>query len=169
MRRPRTPTRPRALVEAAASPEPNRVRGSRTGARSRRRVSFENRKDGEHFSSAKSAFERGVVVFGRPRQLMELRKRLGHREDVACVFEPAKPSEVLQARRRLTETIATFSLEKARASARRGEARAETGLGAASRIADRGSSISNLESRPRVGVSSENLDSTHDGRTLCAA
>ena len=62
-----------ALVEAAASPEPNRIRGSRTESRSRRRVSFENRKDGEHFSSAKSAFERGVVVFGRPRQLMELR------------------------------------------------------------------------------------------------
>ena len=108
------------------------------------------------------AFERGVVVFGRPRQLMELRKRLGHREDVACVFEPAKPSEVLQATRRLTETIATFSLEKARGSEARGS-EAETGLGAASRIADRGSSISNLESRPRVGVSSENLDSTHDG------
>ena len=51
------------------------------------------------------AFERGVVVFGRPRQLMELRKRLGHREDVACVFEPAKPSEVLRATRRLTETL----------------------------------------------------------------
>ena len=151
-----------ALVEAAASPEPNRIRGSRTESRSRRRVSFENRKDGEHFSSAKSAFERGVVVFGRPRQLMELRKRLGHREDVACVFEPAKPSEVLQATRRLTETIATFSLEKARGSEARGS-EAETGLGAASRIADRGSSISNLESRPRVGVSSENLDSTHDG------
>ena len=135
-----------ALVEAAASPEPNRIRGSRTESRSRRRVSFENRKDGEHFSSAKSAFERGVVVFGRPRQLMELRKRLGHREDVACVFEPAKPSEVLQATRRLTETIATFSLEKARGSEAR---RRVSGRNAGeSRIAAprcRTSTISNLE------------------------
>ena len=142
-----------ALVEAAASPEPNRVLGSGTESRSRRRVSFEN--DGENVSSAKSrvSFERGVVVFGRPRQLMELRKRLGHREDVACVFEPAKPSEVLQAMRRLTETIATFRLEKARGS------EAETRLGAErGRIADRGSSMSNLDNlEPRVGVSSENL------------
>jgi CheY-like chemotaxis protein len=84
---------------------------------------------------------------------MELRKRLGHREDVACVFEPAKPSEVLQATRRLTETIATFRLEKARGS------EAETRLGAErGRIADRGSSMSNLDNlKPRVGVSSENL------------
>jgi CheY-like chemotaxis protein len=74
-------------------------------------VSFENRDHSSHGgfekppSKERRSLERGVVVFGRPRQLMELRKRLGDREDVACVFEPAKPSEVLRATRRLTETL----------------------------------------------------------------
>jgi signal transduction histidine kinase/CheY-like chemotaxis protein len=75
-------------------------------------VSFEDRDSPSHGGfekpperKEKRSLERGVVVFGRPRQLMELRKRLGDREDVACVFEPAKPSEVLRATRRLTETL----------------------------------------------------------------
>jgi CheY-like chemotaxis protein len=78
---------------------------------------------------------------------MELRKRLGHREDVACVFEPAKPSEVLRATRRLTETLLT---EKARGSEARGSE--SRGSEAASRIA-------NLEGAPRVSSENENLDS----------
>ena len=132
-----------ALVEAAASPSsPNRA-GSESQC-ARRRVSFEN---DDANMSAKSAFERGVVVFGRPKQLMELRKRLGHREDVACVFEPAKPSEVLRATRRLTETLLT---EKARGSEARGSE--SRGSEAASRIA-------NLEGAPRVSSENENLDS----------
>ena len=137
-----------ALVEAAASPSsPNRA-GSES--RRARRVSFE--KDDAN-ASAKSAFERGVVVFGRPKQLMELRKRLGHREDVACVFEPAKPSEVLRATRRLTETL----LEKARGSEARGS-ESETRLGAAV-SKERQSRIASLESPVSPRVSSENLDS----------
>ena len=84
------------LVEATASGD---ARASKARA-----VSFEST-DGDSNENEKRSFERGVVVFGRPRQLMELRKRLGDREDVACVFEPAKPSEVLRATRRLTETL----------------------------------------------------------------
>ena len=136
-----------ALVEAVASPS--------------RRVSFEN---DDANASAKNvrAFERGVVVFGRPKQLMELRKRLGHREDVACVFEPAKPSEVLRATRRLTETL----LEKARGSEARGsESRgseeAETRLGAASRI-----DSPRLEGETAPRVSSENLENALRGMSV---
>ncbi len=137
-----------ALVEAVASPEsPNR-----------RRVSFEN--DDANASAKKfRAFERGVVVFGRPKQLMELRKRLGHREDVACVFEPAKPSEVLRATRRLTETL----LEKARGSEKKARgSEAETRLGAASRIASLEGETAPFSPR----VSSENLENALRGMSV---
>ena len=93
------------LVEAVTSPD-GVGSESKPEEGSARRVSFSpGLGAGAPPEKSSASFERGVVVFGRPRQLMELRKRLGRREDVACVFEPAKPSEVLRATRRLTETL----------------------------------------------------------------
>tara|TARA_B110000977_G_scaffold23845_1_gene28816 strand:+ start:10645 stop:14103 length:3459 start_codon:yes stop_codon:yes gene_type:complete len=68
------------------------------------RVSFEE-KGSDSDTSNKSTFSKGVVVFGRPKQLMDLRKVLGDRCDVAMVFEPAKPSELLSAVRKVSDVL----------------------------------------------------------------
>ena len=43
----------------------------------------------------------GAVVVGRPYQLIELRKRFGDREDLRMILAPVKPSDFLDAARRL--------------------------------------------------------------------
>ena len=125
-----------ALVEAAASP--SRIAFSDPDSNRVRAAAYRSRTTAKMFRGEKRVRARRGGVRA-PEAADGAPKRLG-REDVACVFGPAKPSETPAATHRDYSDVS--SGEGARE-------RAETRLGAAG---NRGSrlSMSNLESRPRA-------------------
>jgi CheY-like chemotaxis protein len=75
----------------------------------------------------------GAVVVGRPYQLIELRKRFGDREDLRMILAPVKPSDFLDAARRLARAKGAGG-EKEGGEGEGGEAVAD-GIDAAHRAA----------------------------------